>query len=289
MNKYLKSIGFSDLNRENLEDLLKRVEKENYYESISFLNDGTRYGELRMQVAPNIGVTVCGYYKEDTSEFVREYYYPFLKGTSKSTNEKIEVERYYDKEALCGICDEIRMGVTLIFFVQNIGNCNTEIREKKISRCTYLAGLAESGTILLPIQKKNNGQVKFKNSIERKNNELISKAREGDEDAVENLMENEINTYSTLTKRIKNEDVLSIVSTTIIPYGVEPDIYNIIGNIKKVKKEINKISKEEIYIMKIDANGIEFDICINSNDLLGEPKVGRRFKGKVWLQGEVYY
>jgi hypothetical protein len=32
---------------------------------------------------------------------------------------------------------------------------------------------------------------------------------------------------------------------------------------------------------------MEFDLTINEKDLLGEPEVGRRFKGNVWMQGTV--
>jgi hypothetical protein len=29
------------------------------------------------------------------------------------------------------------------------------------------------------------------------------------------------------------------------------------------------------------------DMCINSEDLLGEPAAGRRFRGNIWLQGQL--
>ena len=41
--------------------------------------------------------------------------------------------------------------------------------------------------------------------------------------------------------------------------------------------------------MTLDCNGLEFDVCINENDLLGEPQVGRRFKGVIWLQGYINF
>ena len=51
----------------------------------------------------------------------------------------------------------------------------------------------------------------------------------------------------------------------------------------------NEQSKEEVYIMKIDTNGLVYDICINKEDLLGEPEIGRRFKGSIWMQGRINY
>ena len=41
--------------------------------------------------------------------------------------------------------------------------------------------------------------------------------------------------------------------------------------------------------MTIECNDIQFDICINREDLLGEAKVGRRFKGLIWLQGQLHF
>ena len=48
-------------------------------------------------------------------------------------------------------------------------------------------------------------------------------------------------------------------------------------------------TKEKIYVMTIEANGIILDVCINQQDLVGEPAVGRRFRGIIWLQGLVHF
>ena len=44
---------------------------------------------------------------------------------------------------------------------------------------------------------------------------------------------------------------------------------------------------QRVCIMTVDTNDLIYDICINENDLLGEPVVGRRFKGNIWFQGSV--
>lgn len=41
--------------------------------------------------------------------------------------------------------------------------------------------------------------------------------------------------------------------------------------------------------MTINCNDLIFDVCINEEDLMGEPKVGRRFKGNIWLQGKIAF
>ena len=35
--------------------------------------------------------------------------------------------------------------------------------------------------------------------------------------------------------------------------------------------------------------GIQFNLIINELDLQGEPKPGRRFRGTIWLLGEVEF
>ena len=41
--------------------------------------------------------------------------------------------------------------------------------------------------------------------------------------------------------------------------------------------------------MTLDCNGLEFDVCINAEDLMGEPEIGRRLKASIWLQGRMNF
>ena len=74
-----------------------------------------------------------------------------------------------------------------------------------------------------------------------------------------------------------------------MPYGIECDQYNVLGEILDIMKFKNILTGEEICQMTIESNDMQFDVCINSKDLLGEPAVGRRFKGTIWLQGQLHY
>ena len=85
------------------------------------------------------------------------------------------------------------------------------------------------------------------------------------------------------------EDILSIVETSFMPYGIESDQYMVIGEILNCIKSENNITKEVIWIMTLNCNDLIFDICINEKDLIGEPKAGRRFKGRIWMQGRINY
>ena len=41
--------------------------------------------------------------------------------------------------------------------------------------------------------------------------------------------------------------------------------------------------------MALECNNMIVSMAINALSLLGEPKVGRRFKGQIWLQGTVKF
>ena len=55
------------------------------------------------------------------------------------------------------------------------------------------------------------------------------------------------------------------------------------------KMRNNSLTGEKIYVLLIESHDLIFEVCINQADLLGEPQVGRRFKGVVWLQGEMIF
>ena len=74
-----------------------------------------------------------------------------------------------------------------------------------------------------------------------------------------------------------------------MPYGMECDLYNVMGEITDFSRVRNIATDERIYELRISCNDLDLDICINKNDLIGEPEVGRRFKGVIWLQGNVHF
>ena len=88
-----------------------------------------------------------------------------------------------------------------------------------------------------------------------------------------------------LSRRVANEDLLTIVESSIMPYGVESDQYAVIGEILDMSHSKNMVTGENMVIMTINSKDMIYDICINEKDLLGEPQIGRRFKGKIWMQG----
>ena len=76
----------------------------------------------------------------------------------------------------------------------------------------------------------------------------------------------DIDTYSMISGRISNEDLYSIVDTYFMPYGMECDLYNVMGEITDFSRVRNIATDERIYELRISCNDLDLDICINKND-----------------------
>ena len=196
-----------------------------------------------------------------------------------------------DREAYVGICEDMKIGISLIFHMQNTLEY---LREKQITQdkvkysSVTLSGLCNSGKILLPIKKDKVQEKKQKEEVHNRML-LMDAAKNGDPTAIENLTLDDIDTYSEVSRRLITEDVFSIVDTYIMPYGIECDRYSILGEIRELNTIQNEYSNENVYIMKLEVNELTFDICVPVKEVIGEPAVGRRFKADMWLQGRINF
>ena len=142
--------------------------------------------------------------------------------------------------------------------------------------------------ILLPVEKSSE-QLEVQKKNYTKYSQLLNAAKAGDQDAIESLTIEDMDTYSMISRRVIKEDLYSIVDTFFMPYGIECDQYQIMGNINFYTKVRNSLTKEYVYQINVECNDMTFDVCINEADLMGVPEEGRRFKGTVWLQGKVNF
>lgn len=292
MHSYLRAIGFSDIKKKkDMDALLDYIIKNPNQKEMAEISEDSLFTEISKEFSKSVGINIRGEYNEE-NEFSMNYYYPFFKGKGITTNEDVTVEKHAEKESYAGICDDIKVGVSLIFYLQNITEYMNEKRigtlSKQNTSSITLSALSTKGTILLPISK-NDKQIKNTKEASNIRNTLIAAARNGDEDAIESLTLEDIDTYSMISKRILNEDVFSIVDSYFMPHGIECDQYSILGEITDVELEINEYTKEELYIMTLNTNALTYDVCINKKDIIGEPAVGRRFKGIIWMQGKINF
>ncbi|CUO37488.1 DUF based on E. rectale Gene description [[Eubacterium] contortum] len=291
MHQYLKAIGFNNLKtKKDIKELLNQVETTFTHQTIVSYQNWADYCEFQKEYGQNVGITLCGELDE-FENFDADYYFPYFEGSGVTTYADVIVEKRIEKEEYVGICEDPKVGISLIFHLQN----GIEyMRERQLGIATELAvsvtfsGLALSGKILFPVRKSED---QLKNEKEASDNRklLLNAARSGDQTAIETLTLDDIDTYSKVSRRLINEDIFTIVDTYFMPYGVECDLYSIMGEILAVRKRENTLTKEPLYQMKLDVNEMQFDVCVPVNEVMGEPEIGRRFKGTIWLQGYINF
>lgn len=291
MHKYLSAIGFKHVeSREQLEKLLEYVETSFQWEKTVKIQEHTELSERIKYFTKDTGLISFGAY-DGNENFEREYYIPFFTGKGEKKFEDLAVERHIARNSYAGACEYPGIGITIIYYLQNTVEYLSELNFGSFSKDSVsltLSGLACEGKILLPAVQEKQDFMEKEESIQR-HSRLIKEARSGDESAIESLTMEEMDTYSMISKRIETEDVLSIVSTYFMPCGLECDQYSILGEILHYERRENSLTKEHIYVLTLDCNGLEFDVCINEEDLMGEPEVGRRLKANIWLQGRMNF
>ena len=300
MHKYLRAIGFSSIQkRKEYENLIRFCAQDATSRAYTTRipmhaeaeeNEDNMIAVFCRDFAEGMGLAVCGEYDEQ-NHFSFDYCFPYLRGNGITSYEDITVERHADKESYAGICDDVKVGITLIFYIQNIipyiKARNSGILPVSGTSLT-LSALSCSGSIMMPL-KKNEQDIKKTKQASLSRSRLMEAAKRGDEAAIESLTLEDMDMYTSISKKIHQNDIYTIVDTYFMPYGVECDQYSILGEILSCELVENCVTNEQIYRMQLLCNDLIFDMCINKLDLYGEPLPGRRFKGTIWLQGTINY
>lgn len=290
MHSFLRAVGFGSIKSRSDEEKLINLVIENATEKqVIRLSEDRSVAELLMEVAEDTGIVVRGE-TDNKGVFHVAHYFPFRRGFSITTEEPLFVNKRVDTDAYTGMCDDYRIGVSLIFYIQNVVDyLKNPIGKKERRRCPVcLSALATEGKILLPVEKTRKEAEKVKTDLQNRS-ALIAEAKQGNQEAMQNLTLDDIDQYAVVSRRIRKEDIYSIVETSFIPYGSESDNYSILGYINSVERLKNFYTKEEFYVLNVECNEMNYDVCIHVDDLLGEPEPGRRFRGNVWLQGKVEF
>ncbi len=286
MHKFLSAVGFHECyTKRQLDDILKDVlsNPDEEVEVTDSLN--RRIFQARKNYANNMGISIIG--EIDQRGFHNVLFsFPYLIGNEITQEDEIQLQKYAEKDAYAGISEDYNIGVSLIFSLINLTPIIKQQKEQLNIQYSkvYLSALSTEGKVIFGVEK-NDEQLKLENDCQISRNNLIQEAKNGDMDAIESLTLEDIDLYTVISKRASKEDIYSIVDTTFMPYGVESDQYSILGNIESIKEEYNNMTNDKIYVIDVQCNNINITVAINERDIIGEPKVGRRFKGVIWLQG----
>ncbi len=288
MHTYFSCAGFSKYKiRTEVKNILDRLQEDN----VQSINIGRNeknelIWEIYAKVSESIRICIDGYIDEKKGDLVRERYFPCLFASDISSMAESTVYRLVDYEYYSVILDDSRLGISIIYRMINnleyISRKNKKLSTKVV--VNYISAWAESAKIILPLFKTFE-QAEFE-KIESMNRFMrIDAAKNGDESAMEVLSEEDMMLYEMASKRLEHEDIYSIIETCIIPHGVECEIYSIVGDVVNFRIEENIYTKEEIYIFTVSCKDIVFDMALPKEKLEGEPKIGRRIKADIWMQG----
>ena len=291
MHKYSKAIGFGgDISGSMMRKVEEEVRREFTSHERMILDEDTDYCEFRKILGERLELAMYGVMDLDEN-FEKEYSVPVFQGKGITTYADVIVEKKIDKEAYIGICEDARVDISLMFYLQNPMEYVRELQSGNLSKkktSVTLAGLAYDGTVLFPVTKNEKDKKEQREQF-RDRMMLVSAARKGDSEAIETLTLKDMDTYQKVSKRVVTEDIFSIIDTYFMPYGVECDLYSIMGEILDMDLVINEVTREKIMILTLDVNEMTFDVCIPKANILGEPAVGRRFRTNIWLQGKINF
>ena len=140
MHQYLQAIGFNNIyNRRDLKKLLKNVETEFTHQTVVSYNPEEDFCEFQKEYGQCIGITLCGEMDEN-EVFDQAYYFPYFEGSGITTYADIVIERKIEKEQYVGMCEDSKVGISLIFTVQN------GVEYMRESQAGFTAGLTTSVT-----------------------------------------------------------------------------------------------------------------------------------------------
>ena len=232
MHKYLNAIGFHDIasEREWYQILLESEKKFSGYDRIA-LDEHTDLCELRREYGNGIGISSCGFIDENDEEFRRECYFPYFSGSGVSSYADIAVEQKASSPTYIGVCEDVKLGCSIIFHIQNgmeyikeatLGGLN------KSSISITFSGLALSGKILLPVTKDAGAANKY---LFRKSLMVeAGKFKQTSLDRLEKTYENHLKDTDAFSKTFSNltaDDITATINAKkeILSYSSLKKIY----------------------------------------------------------------
>lgn len=287
MYQYLRAIGLEKYNtKKKIKELTELVKRDATRKDSYQLNNEEELILYEKDFGEAVGVAVAEVSSGDYTE--KDYFFPYVRGLNCLFHENPEFEKYTVCNEYACICDENNLGIPLIFHVNNIVEYlrrkNGMFKEE--FNCMTLSGLSCKGMVILPIERDEHQKKKERKGNEIRN-QMIDAAKAGDVEAMEQLTLEDMDTYTLVSNRSKKEDIFTIVNSYFMPYTVECDKYSILGDIIDVSVMKNAMTGEEFYYISLECNSIQIEVTIAKSDIIGVPEKGRRFKGYIWLQGEV--
>lgn len=285
MMLYIKALGFSQYDtKEKAEELVNLVIDAPTNRYITEGENEEIKVEYYKSFGKDFGLVVRGEI-DKKKELVIHTVLPYAKGRTLIDTHEVEVIANDERHSYSGFCEESKSGTPISFFLQNLVDYFDLDEEKNV----YINGIklslfAVEGTVILPIDKDEEDEsIEIAEQMIRE--ELLSQAREGNEEAIDALEEEAMEASRILKERLKSEDLLTILEGFFMPVGEDEDIYSVLGTIIEARKLVNRYTKESVWRIKLRCMTLVFDVYINDVDFIGKASKGMRFKGTCWVHG----
>jgi len=286
---YISALGFSSYNtKEKAEKLVTDIIEAPNTRYISNYKTDEIKVEYYKEYGNEFGLIVRGALSS-TEELTVYSLIPYAIGSHITDTHEIDVVKGDKKDIYNAYCEESKSGTPVSFFLQNvIDYLEIEDQEDVYIEGVRLVAFSVEGTVILPIDKDET-DVLLEEEEDVFREELLEKARNGDEEAMQILEEEALESSEILQERLKDEDLLSILEGFFVPMGDHDDIYSLLGTIVDVTQTTNKMTNEKIFILSIKCMNLILDVYINDKDIVGVPSVGMRFKGTSWVHGLIEF
>ena len=173
--------------------------------------------ELRAQTAPGMGVAIAGRLSQ-RGIFKQEYYFPYVESSQVTSTADCSIQRHTERETFAGLLDEYRVGISLIFYMENSMEYRLRLKNSQpvFPKSASLSALPfmenpSSGPEDTPSRRKTEKKAASKRS------RLIEAAKRGDEEAIETLTVEDIDLFSSVSRRVAREDIYSIETPALCP------------------------------------------------------------------------
>lgn len=286
---YIAALGFSAYNtKEKAERLVTQVIAEPNTRYISNYQTDEIKVEYYKEYGSNFGLVVRGALS-DEEELTVHSLVPYALGQDITDTHEIDVVRGDRTDTYNAYCEESRSGTPVSFFLQNvIDYLEIDDQDDAYIEGVRLVAFSVEGTIILPIDKDETDLL-LEEEEDVFREELLEKARRGDEEAIALLEEEAIESSEILQERLKDEDLLSILEGFFVPIEGSEDIYSLLGTIEDVAVAKNKLTQEEVFILSVKCMSLKIEVFINKKDIVGIPSIGMRFKGTGWVHGTIEF
>lgn len=291
MITYLRAVGFSNLDVEEVLNIRHRVLEQPDRRKTVSTRDNRSFAEYDKMSAAQFGLKLSGTLN-DKEQLNKPLLIPFVISSLNVQIRQAEVHEVQGELVL--LYEDLRTDneIALVLqsklayekdpaaFSQVLGDPE---RIKEVNLC----GLSVFGTVLLSVAQ----DPQLVAEEERYYSSLVDRSKTGDEEAKELLAVYEAQSLDIIKDRLADEDLFSVIESYFLPMENDPDVsmYDILGTITDAEAVVNVDTAETIYKLMVTAAGVQLQIFINEDDLLGVPSEGMRFMGNCKLQGDVTF